>query len=191
MRRLKQHLSSLAAGKITDTVEVERLLAAVWDQLTSDESGMHGGKLLGRMEDVTWNPPILSFEIERHGGTVMGSTRAELQHWEVDIQNATCSLVKTGHRQLSPMAKRILIKPLVEEIVNALLCRSEDERIEWTDTDSALVKTSKIFPKGSANQRTLAGRRTRFRDAFKCRLEEVGWECQRGHGVEVCHPSAD
>jgi hypothetical protein len=37
---------------------------------------MTGQKLLGRMEEVVWEPPILSFTVERHGGTVQGSSRA-------------------------------------------------------------------------------------------------------------------
>lgn len=40
------------------------------------EGGMLSNKLLRRMEDVLWALPILSFRIERHGGTDCGSTRA-------------------------------------------------------------------------------------------------------------------
>ena len=47
---------------------------------------------LGRMEKVEWQPPYLTFSIERHGATVKGSTRAELQNWQVD----------TSHRSLNP-----------------------------------------------------------------------------------------
>lgn len=65
---------------------------------------MEAYKLLGRMEQVRWEPPVLSFIVERHGETVNGSTRAELQHWEVAVENRTARIVKTGQRQLKPMA---------------------------------------------------------------------------------------
>jgi hypothetical protein len=53
------------------------------------------------MEDVAWQPPKLSFAVERHGGMVMGSTRADVQHWEVDLEKRTTSLAKAGRRQVS------------------------------------------------------------------------------------------
>jgi hypothetical protein len=43
------------------------------------------GYKLSRMKDATWNPPILEFTIERHGGTALGSTRASLQRWEINM----------------------------------------------------------------------------------------------------------
>jgi hypothetical protein len=81
--RLRAHLATIVPGKITDTTDLEPLLAACWGEFSGDYGGMEGYKLLGRIEDVTWGPPTLTFTIERHGGTVMGSSRAELQHWEV------------------------------------------------------------------------------------------------------------
>jgi hypothetical protein len=66
-----------------NVTDLDRLLAASWDEFTGDAGGMEGDKLLGRIEDVTWQPPKFTFTIERHGGTLMGSTRAELQDWEV------------------------------------------------------------------------------------------------------------
>jgi hypothetical protein len=90
MDGLKRILSAMEPGAIAETAEVERLLAGCWDDLGGvDEGGMQGYKLLNRMEDVVWRPPVLSFVIERHGGTVMGSTRAELQHWSVDVDERT------------------------------------------------------------------------------------------------------
>jgi len=34
---------------------------------------MEGHKLKNRMESVMWNPPLLEFDIERHGATVNGA----------------------------------------------------------------------------------------------------------------------
>jgi len=40
--------------------------------------------------------PHLRFRIERHGGTVMGSTRAEVQ---LDIERGVARIEETGRRQ--------------------------------------------------------------------------------------------
>jgi hypothetical protein len=111
----------LPPGPVADVSAVERLLAACWGDLVRDDGGMAGNKLLGRMEAVTWKPPTLGFQIERHGGTVLGSSRAEIQHWEVDLEKKTAILTKTGHRQLRPMRPRLNIEPLVEEIVRLIV----------------------------------------------------------------------
>jgi hypothetical protein len=63
---------TIQPGPISNTGELERLLAACWDELTGDDGGMEAYKLLNRMEDVAWNPPLLTFVIERHGGTARG-----------------------------------------------------------------------------------------------------------------------
>jgi hypothetical protein len=88
MEPLKEYLASLPPGSVTDTARLEPILAECWDEFRgSGESGMHPGKLRGRMEEVTWNPPYLAFVIERHGATAFGSTRAEIQLWELDLQH--------------------------------------------------------------------------------------------------------
>lgn len=48
-------------------------------------------KLIGRMESVTWTPPILTFRIERHSGTVNGSVYAEMQCWDVDCEQMSAN----------------------------------------------------------------------------------------------------
>ena len=113
------------------------------------------------MEDVIWTPPKLTFAIERHGGTVMASTRAELQHWEVDLETKTAILTKTGHRQLRPMAKRIYIKPVVDRIVAAIRSGSDNELLSRQDDGTISLNTTLIFPTGSAVRMTLEGRRKR------------------------------
>src|SRR5216684_9323390 len=82
---LREHLSALPTGDISAVGPVTALLAACWNEFAgSGSERMHAGKL-ARMEDVRWNPPVLSFRIERHGAMGLGSTRAELQHWRVDL----------------------------------------------------------------------------------------------------------
>ena len=82
------------------------------------------------MEEVTWAPPKLSFAIERHGGTVMGSIRAELQRWTVDMLRSTATHGTIGHRQLEPMQARLVVRPLVEEDARLIVGRQDDERVK-------------------------------------------------------------
>lgn len=68
MNTLKNHLAESGSGPISDSTELGRLLAASWHEFAgSNEGGMEGYKLLGRMENVVWNPPVLKFVVERHG----------------------------------------------------------------------------------------------------------------------------
>lgn len=178
---VKQHLAPLPPGPISDTAEVARLLAARWDDLVGDEGAMAAYKLLNRkMETVAWQPPILSFVIERHGGTVMGSSRAELQHWEVDVKKKTKTLFGLGRRQLTPMEKRLNVKPLADEITKLILAHTEDDRLRWCEDGRVKVLLSKIgdLAPGSAVNQTLAGRRKRFKAALRERLG-AGWKEER------------
>lgn len=82
MNELITYLSSLAAGQAIDVSTLNCLLYSSWDEFSgSDAEGTTGYKVQGRMEKIAWEPPILSFQIERHGGTVLGSTRADLHTW--------------------------------------------------------------------------------------------------------------
>ena len=179
-------LANIPPGPVGNTTDLERLLADCWPEFKGDDGGMEGWKLLGRMEEVVWKLPILSFAIERHGGTAMGSSRAELQHWELDIRQRTAHIVKHGHRQLGPMAKRIYIKPLLDKILEAIRTGSESDYV-WQDEDgSVAVRTTSIFPTGSAVRMTLEGRRKRLRDAVARALLKEGW---RRLGPDIYRPA--
>src|SRR5262245_40578289 len=90
--QLRQLLEAHEPGPLSLTPEMERLLAEGWSALTGTHGGMWGCKLFGRMESVKWQPPLLGFRIERHGAFKMGSTRAEIQVWEVDLEKRTKSV---------------------------------------------------------------------------------------------------
>lgn len=83
--QLRDLLATLSPGPIPNLGDLERSLAACWHEFKGDDGGMEGYKLLHRMENVAWHPPILSFTIERHGGTVLRSSRATLQEWWLDL----------------------------------------------------------------------------------------------------------
>jgi hypothetical protein len=118
---------------------------------------MHAGKL-ARMEAVRWEPPILSFTIERHGAMALGSTRAELQHWRVDFDLIRASCVKDrGYRQLLPRAERVKAEPVATEIAEAINAGRADERLSWGRDGTVRVVLTKVFPYGSGYMQTIAG----------------------------------
>lgn len=175
---LRARLTDLPPGPMARSVELEDLLAEAWDGLAgSRDGGMQADKLRGRLESIEWSPPILKFDIERHGGTVHGSTRAELQRWAVDVNAGVADLLLGHHfRQLEPTQPRLDVKPLVDAIATAILSGAVDPRLKWSaDRKNVQVQIAKIIP-DSGPKETTAKRRKRFRDALEPRLIEAGWK---------------
>ena len=133
---------------------------------------------LQRMEDPWWKPPILTFTIVRHGGTSLGSTRVELQEWDVyfDRLVAECQII--GYRQLYPRQAPLDVKPIADELVKLILSGSRDERFQWSADGRLRIRTGRILSSGSIPQRTLEGRRKHFNKALEERLAPYGWQRQ-------------
>lgn len=165
------------AGPIDDISDLERKLAAAWTVFEGhDSDGMTPEKLLGRMEEVEWSPPALSFVIERHGGTCLGSTRADLHRWTINFIERTATCEKVGHRQLRPMARRLSIQPFAEEVASRVVQGQEDDRLIWQTKGAVRVAISSIFPSDSGYKQTVEGRRSRFMQALVPLLEGSGWQ---------------
>jgi hypothetical protein len=176
MERLITYLGQTPEGEIADTTKLEELLSGCWKEFAGDDGGMEPYKLLDRMQDVQWGDPILKFTIERHRGAVIGgSTRAELQHWTVDVERKTVRAYKWGHRQIGPRAAALDVEPIAEEIVQLVLNRAKDDRLKWSQKGNVRVLVGKILPEFSAVKQTLLGRRRRLRRAIKVNLTAHGW----------------
>ena len=175
MDELMNYLKNLEPGPVEVTTHLERLLAEVWDDLGGDNGGMAGIKLIRRMEQVEWHRPILIFLIERHGGTVLGSTRAELQRWSVDLDRGTATCERIGHRQLSPMERRVDVGSIADEIAGRIVGGEADERLNWLGDGRVRVGVGKIFPARSGYKQTVQCRRIRLREALIERLSTKGW----------------
>jgi len=173
---LKAFLMSLPPGSDLDREQVEFLLAETWPSLRGSRAGgMQAHKIRGRTEDLSWNPPLLSFEIERHGGTVNGSTRAEMQRWCVDAAAHTAEIVSTRKRQLHAMAKRVNAKAPAALIAEAILNNHEHEMLKRYPDGRVKVLISSLFPQGLDFKQTVSGRRKRFRAALAPLIKELGW----------------
>jgi hypothetical protein len=87
--RLKKFMDKIPAGNVTQEMQRELilLLAECWHIFKGSDEGSMVAYKLERMEDPFWQPPKLRFFIERHGGMVMRSSGAEIQGWEVVLDN--------------------------------------------------------------------------------------------------------
>jgi hypothetical protein len=173
--KLQEKLFSLPEGLVSDSVAIENSLSDCWHELDgSGEEGMHGGKLLRRTEEMRWRPPLLTFKLERHGGTVLGSVYADVQTWTVNIEKKTAQVALTGRRQLRAKDKVVSTKPLAEEIGQLILSGATDPRLVWkNDAHKVRVDIKKVIP--ITNAQTTLSRRKRFRVDLKNFLGNHGW----------------
>jgi hypothetical protein len=167
----------MQAGPISDVATLEELLAGCWNEFEgSDAEGMLGNKLQGRMEDVVWEPPILQFHIERHGGTALGSSRAEIHQWQINVDKRSANCCNTSHRQVRRMQSRQDVKSKAREIVDRIVNNREDEHLKWNDDGSVRILIGKIIPDEFIAKQTLQGRRKRFRKEVDEQLGSRGWQ---------------
>jgi hypothetical protein len=128
------------------------------------------------------NPPELSFNIERHGGIGKGSTRAEVQTWQVNLDRKVANLLDTQKRQKFPMAKPLKVEPIADEIAALIVKGQEDKRIKWDGASRVRVIVGNIIP--STNKQTTHGRRKRFSKELERCLAPCGWH-RKGAGSHL------
>jgi hypothetical protein len=148
-----------------------------WDDLQgNDYSKMKAEKLFrSRIETASWNPPVLTFSIERHGAVVLGSSRATVQEWNVNLDTKSASCVNERSRQHFSPKPRLNVEPMAEEVVRLIVKRKKDERLKWNEDGSVRVLLSKILPDDSAYKATLSGRRKRLRKCLEEKLAGKDW----------------
>ncbi len=176
MRLLKKHLFALAPGEIAETGRVTALLGGCWHEFGGAESQrMHAGKL-GRIGNVRWEPPLLSFRIERHGAMGVGSTRAELQHWRVDLDRKTAQCERSrSYRQTLLRAEGVRIEQIAKELADSIIAGRVDQRLKWQGDETVRILMAKVFPYDSGYTQTVNGRRQRLRAALETLVGENGW----------------
>jgi len=182
---LRSYLADVSAGAISAVAPLEKLLAQAWDELKGgDKGGMAACKLLGRTEEMSWDPPVLTFNLERHGGTVQGSTRAEIQSWTIDIATGTASVAGGGRRQLRPMDTPWKAEPLARELAQLIISEQKDDpRLTWNQKGHVQLAVGKIVP--GSNKQTREGRGRRLRAALIAELRPHGWEKVAKHFEKV------
>ena len=160
------------------------LLKAVWNGISNTDTTNLLVSKLWRIENVMWQPPKLTFEIERHGWTVFGSTRADLHTWEVDTEKAQAHIVGMTYRQLVPRDKPFKAVQVVQELRDIIVKGRKDDRIEYKNAEKTIVKilVGKAVP--ASNKETRISRRKKFRPEMQKRMAEKSWKEKSLHTYE-------
>jgi hypothetical protein len=175
---LSSFLKTLPANEsgISDDsrLKILELLKECWRFLKGSDEHKTFSNKMSRAENLQWNPPVLSFQLERHGATVNGSSRADVHYWDVDIDEGTATIVKTGRRQISKMDSRMDINAKTDEIASNILDGLDHPSLNWDNKRETVVITiGQIIPETISQ--TTQSRRKRFRDRLETIMCEQGW----------------
>jgi len=178
---LNAHLQKLPSGPICENAgEITSLVSNCWnDFMGHDSEGMNADKLIGRMKDLEWNSPEFSFKIERHGAFMLGSTRAEIQMWTLNLDTRVARCGDGGFRQMTPNAKALKVEPLAAKITKLILAGRKSPNLHWRSDGSVQVRIGRIIPAKSSPRRTITGRRKHFRRSLTPMLTPHGWTSVR------------
>lgn len=179
IKSLRDLLSTMPPGHLSDDDCLRALaeLSQCWESIPGSDVKSTTADKLRRAEEVCWTPPILSFTLERHGGTVLGSSRASLHYWEVDTAQPEARIVNTSVRQLSPKARVMDIEKMANEIATLILNGVDDRRVTWLeDRQRVQVNIGEVIPE--TNPQTTQGRRKRFRVVLASLMSEANWTRQ-------------
>jgi hypothetical protein len=173
---LRALLQGVPPGKIPAELEtrVLELLEGAWEFFDGAGDTKMAAYKVWRAEDLCWEPPVLTFIVERHGAFECGSTRAELQEWAVNLETREASQWKKGYRQLLPMEPRWYAKPAAERIAKIILEKKEDSAIRWLKGDKVMILTAQIIPE--CCKQTRQGRTKRFYRELDAILAPYGWK---------------
>jgi hypothetical protein len=145
------------------THELISMLSGIWDQFVgSDETRMTASKLSGRAEKLSWDPSAstLEFEIERHGATVKGSSRAEIQNWVIDLKDGTAHQSANGYIQLRKQNPPLSFDLIVTKLVEAVVAGPDHNykcSIVWGGEDDLRIIPNVLVPPGIVPQATFKG----------------------------------
>jgi hypothetical protein len=192
---LKRRMKDRIPGPLDKDIDgdVSSLLADCWGLFAgSEQENTSGEKLRTRMEDLEWERPCLLFKIERHGGTVQGSSRAEMHSWVVNLETMQAGCSPSGYRQVRPRAAGLKVGPLVEKVMSEITGGTQSSDLKWRDPDRVRILIGDLIPADAAKE-TVQGRRKRFSRQLEARLLPLGWRKVSGaaaHTYELGNKTA-
>jgi len=170
--QLQKAFQSIKDGPVED-LDIEVLLAKAWNSIHgSTETKLHSDKLY-RTEHLEKRDGMLYFDIERHGGTVNGSTRGVVYTWEVDVVHGEASIVRERNRQIYKADKRLDVRPIAQELAQRILEKQDHQYLRWNaEKTSCTILVGAVIP--MTNKQTTSGRRERLRAAINWLLRPEG-----------------
>jgi hypothetical protein len=186
---LARFLSGLSAGVLNGEVasRLSKLLAFCWESFDgSSETSMAADKIDGRAHGFKWKSPILTFEIDRHGATVNGSTRADRQEWKIDVEKRTARQAMIGYRQLVPRASSFKAEPVVHlfvDVISQRLTTPPGWNLTWISDDEIRVVVRSLLPDPSGFQKTIEGRAKTLRERLISAMAANGWHVTSKSGA--------
>ena len=173
---LRQALKDRPNGPLDESFK--ELLISAWDELACPhpKDSTPADKLWGRIEQLAWDDPLITFQIERHGAVARGGTRAEIHEWTVDTKAGTRNFCIAGYRQIIKPSARLNVLPLVDDIIDAISKGSTapHPNLKWFSPSKVKVIVGRIIPLES--KQTTEGRRRRLRLALEPALAALGWQ---------------
>lgn len=172
---LQNFLQNQPQGKIDASCELIELLAECWGVFDGCNFASTTADKLRRMENAAWRSPWLTFVLERHGGTVHGSTRAALHHWHVNVETLTAACDSSGFRQLTARDAAMKTDEIVDWVVESIMNGEEDDNLKWSpDKQRVRIVLTACVP-FSPYKQTMAGRTRRLKARLREALPQFGW----------------
>ena len=183
LTELKEAFKDLADGRC-ENPELESLLIKAWSSIAGSEETKLADWKLKRLEGLEKRDGKLYFDIERHGGTVHGSTRGEVYTWEVHVEHATATIIKKTHRQLYKADKRLDVGKMAQELGDCIIEKQPHPHLKWNENKSSCkLLIGKAIPE--TFKQTTAGRRDRLRYALNALLLPQGLEITKRNVVQT------
>lgn len=107
------------------------------------------------MENTSWDPPILHFEIERHGAAARGSVYAEIQYWSVDVEKGEASFeVGSERRVVGKKNPPLDVAPIAKRIYELIATATRHEWLQWNGITEVKILVGKVLPAEQTPQQT-------------------------------------
>jgi hypothetical protein len=160
---LRSYLSNLPEGELANEYfdDVLERVETAWLELDGSTESKMTSQKVSRARAFLWQPPCLVFAIERHGGVVQGSSRAELQTWILDLDRRLATRRVDGYRQINARDGRLDIDAIAGELARDIRERRKNMRLQWIGEFRVRVYTEQAIPE--TNRQTTISRRKKFR----------------------------
>ena len=183
LQNLNQHLTALPSGPIGDEGTVRSLLYHAWDHLLiGDDGGFKKDNHMHRVVNLVWDPPHLTFDIERHGGLVQGSIRAANQYWRVNVRSHCADHTVFSSKQMRPASPHMDMAPIVARVLASISEHSDDPWITWLDVEKSRCRLNiaQIVPDQGPSQ-TVRERRKRLNRDLEKALNAADWALEKAN----------